>query len=62
MRRLQAPMPAELAAYAAALARSCVAGFAEAMRPCSSEGSDADLRLQEVTRSALALYDVSRTV
>ncbi len=61
LRCQKAPMPAELAAYAAALARTCVADFAEAMRPCGA-GSDAELRLLEVTRSALVLYDVSRVV
>ena len=54
-------MPPELAAYAAALARSSVTIFAEAIRPCDA-GSNAELRLQEVISGALALYDVSRTV
>jgi hypothetical protein len=54
-------MTAELAAYAAALVRKCVVSSAE-MALQTTASSDAKQRLQDVTRSALALYDASRTV
>ncbi len=54
-------MLAELAAYAAALARNCVLSRAGTALQIATSRDD-ELWLREVTRSALALYDASRLV